>query len=143
LAQEPFGSKRLCCEQLFRDQKSGVFQLESSRIGDSKPLHRLSLMSPIGDLIGSLQGFAVSLSGQRTQVDAHMNRCLSFPRIGLSWMQQCVANCSTTLTWMPIPLRKLKPCIPSQSSQKNQRLPWFSKVGLPPPLDRSVPARVS
>jgi hypothetical protein len=29
--------------------------------------------------------------------------------------------------------------MPSQSSQQNQRLPWFSKVELPPPLDRNVP----
>jgi hypothetical protein len=26
--------------------------------------------------------------------------------------------------------------MPSQSSQQNQRLPWFTKVDLPPPLDR-------
>ena len=65
-------------------------------------------------------------------------------RIGLSWMQQGVADSSKTLlAWAPIPLRKLEPCIPSQSSQQNQRLPWISKVDLPPPLDRSVPALVS
>ena len=59
-------------------------------------------------------------------------------------MQQGVADSSKTLlAWAPIPLRKLEPCIPSQSSQQNQRLPWFLKVDLPPPLDRSVPALVS
>ncbi|CAK6694710.1 hypothetical protein VB734_01055 [Synechococcus sp. BA-124 BA4] len=26
-------AKRFCCEQLFRDQKSGIFQLESSGLG--------------------------------------------------------------------------------------------------------------
>ena len=63
---------------------------------------------------------------------------------GLSWMQPCVADSSKTLlAWAPIPLRKLESCIPSQSSQQNQQLPWFSKVDLPPPLDRSVPALVS
>jgi hypothetical protein len=135
---------RFCCEQLFRDQKSGVFQLESSRIRDPERLNRLLLVLSIGVLIGSLQGFAVSLSGQRNQVDAHWERCLSFLRIGLSWMQQCVADSSKTLlAWAPIPLRKLESCIPSQSSQQNQQLPWFSKVDLPPPLDRSVPALVS
>ncbi len=65
-------------------------------------------------------------------------------RIGLSWMQQGVADSSKTLlAWAPIPLRKLEPCIPSQSSQQNQGIPWISKVDLPPPLDRSVSALVS
>ncbi len=78
--------------------------------------------------------------GQRNQVDAHWKRCLSFLRIGLSWMRQGVADSSKTLlAWAPIPLRKLESCIRSQSSQQNQRLPWFSKVDLPPPLDRNVP----
>jgi hypothetical protein len=62
----------------------------------------------------------------------------------VSWMQQGVADSSKTLlAWAPIPLRKLESCIPSQSSQQNQQLPWFSKVDLPPPLDHSVPALVS
>ena len=82
--------------------------------------------------------------GQRNQVDAHWERSLSFLPIGLSWMQQCAADSSKTLlAWASISLRKLEPCIPSQSSQQNQRLPWFSKVDLPPPLDRSVPALAS
>jgi hypothetical protein len=44
------------------------------------------LVSSIGVLIGRLRGFAVSLSGPRNQVDVHWERCLSFLRIGLSWM---------------------------------------------------------
>ena len=113
-------------------------------IRDPEHLNRPLLVSSIGVLISSLQGFAVGPSGKRNQVDALWERGLSFLRIGLRWMQQCVAESSKTLlTWAPIPLWQLEPCIPSPSSQNNQQLPWFTKVDLQPPLARSVPATVS
>ena len=63
--------QRFCCEQLFRDQKSGIFQLENSRLRDSVRFDRLLLVVAIAVLISSVQGYAVSLSGQRPLVDAH------------------------------------------------------------------------
>ena len=81
---------------------------------------------------------------QRNQDDANWQRCLSCLRIGLSWVVQCVADSNKTLlAWAPIPLRKLETCIDSQFIQHKQRLPWFSKVALTPPLDRSLLALVS
>jgi hypothetical protein len=80
--------QRFCCEQLFRDQKSGIFQLENSRLRDPARIDRLLLVVAIAVLISSLQGYAVSLSGQRPLVDAHWRRGLSFARIGLHWLQQ-------------------------------------------------------
>ncbi|MDM7938374.1 MAG: hypothetical protein QUV06_13080 [Cyanobium sp. CZS 48M] len=59
--------QRFCCEQLFRDQKSGIFQLESSGLRDPARIDRLLLVVAIAVLDSSLQGFAVSLSGQRRQ----------------------------------------------------------------------------
>jgi hypothetical protein len=38
--------QRFCCEQLFCDQKSGLFHLESSRIRSPERLNRLLLVSP-------------------------------------------------------------------------------------------------
>jgi hypothetical protein len=100
--------QRFCCEQLFRDQKSGIFQLESSGLHDPARIDRLLLLLlvvAIAVLVSSLQGFAVSLAGQRRRVDPH---------------------------WQPIPLRQLESCIPSFGVQRRQKQPWFTRIELPP-----------
>ena len=127
--------QRFCCEQLFRDQKSGIFQLESSGLRDPQRIDRLLLVVAIAVLVGSLQGYAVSLAGERRRVDPHWQRGLSFVQIGLKWLQQCVANTSKALlAWAPIPLRNLEPCIPSRGVQRRQKEPWFTRIDLPPRL---------
>ena len=131
--------QRFCCEQLFRDQKSGIFQLEKSRLRDSGRIDRLLLVVAIAVLISSVQGYAVSLSGQRHHVDPHWKRGLSFARIGLHWLQQSVmATGRALLAWLPIPLRPLEPCIPSRGVHRRQNEPWFTRVELPPPLPISA-----
>ena len=133
--------QRFCCEQLFRDQKSGIFQLESSGLRDPARIDRLLLVVAIAVLVSSLQGFAVSLAGERRRVDPHWQRGLSFVRIGLQWLQQCVANARARfMAWMPIPLRDLEPCIPSRGVQRRQKHPWFTRVELPlPPRPTAQP----
>jgi hypothetical protein len=87
----------------------------------------------IAVLASSLQGFAVSLAGQRRRVDPHWQRGLSFVRIGLQWLQQAVAHAGRTLlAWIPIPLRELEPCIPSRGVLRRQKEPWFTRIELPP-----------
>jgi hypothetical protein len=54
-----------CCQQLFRHQNSGIFQLESSYLRDPERIDRLLLVVAIAVLAGSLQRFAVSLVGER------------------------------------------------------------------------------
>ena len=126
-------AKRFCCEQLFRDQKSGLFQLESSGLRDPGRIDRLLLVVAIAVLVSSLQGYAVSLDGLRHQVDPHWQRGMSFVRIGLKWLQQVVANAGRSFrTWIPIPLRDLEPCIPSRGVQHRQQQPWFTRIELPP-----------
>jgi hypothetical protein len=125
--------QRFCCEQLFRDQKSGIFQLESSGLRDPQRIDRLLLVVAIAVLVSSLQGYAVSLAGERRRVDPHWQRGLSFVRIGLKWLQQFVANTSNALlAWAPIPLRNLEPCIPSRGVQRRQKEPWFTRIELLP-----------
>jgi len=51
-------AQRFCCEQLFRDQKSGVFQLESSGLREPERIDRLLLVVAIAVLASSLQGYA-------------------------------------------------------------------------------------
>jgi hypothetical protein len=114
--------QRFCCEQLFRDQKSGIFQLERSGLRDPERIDRLLLVVAITVLLSSLQGYAVSLSGQRRRVDPHWKRGLSFARIGLHWLQRSVITASRALlAWLPIPLQTLEPCIPSRGVRRRQR----------------------
>ena len=130
--------QRFCCEQLFRDQKSGIFQLENSRLRDPARINRLLLVVAIAVLLSSLQGYAISLSGQRPLVDSHWKRGLSFARIGLHWLQQsAIAAGRALLTWLPIPLQTLEPCWPSRGVRWRQKQPWFTRVELPPPLQGS------
>lgn len=126
-------AQRFCCEQLFRDQKSGLFQLESSGLRDPERIDRLLLVVAIAVLVSSLQGFAISLSGLRRQVDPHWQRGMSFVRIGLATLQAFVADAKARLmAWMPIPKRDLGPCIPSRGVQKRRKQPWFTRIELPP-----------
>ncbi len=125
--------QRFCCEQLFRDQKSGIFQLESSGLRDPARIDRLLLVVAIAVLVSSLQGFAVTLAGQRRRVDPHWQRGLSFVRIGLATLQTFVADTKAKLmTWMPIPQRDLGPCIPSRGVRRRRKQPWFTRIELPP-----------
>jgi hypothetical protein len=127
--------KRFCCEQLFRDQKSGVFQLASSGLRDPRRIDRLLLVVAIAVLAGSLQGYALSLAGLRRQVDPHWKRGMSFLRIGLAALQMVVADAAARLMdWLPIPLRELEPCSPSRKTRRKQAEAWFSTIEMPPRL---------
>ena len=133
-------AQRFCCEQLFRDQKSGVFQLESSGLREPERIDRLLLVVAIAVLVGSLQGYTLSLAGLRRQVDPHWKRGMSFLRIGLAALQMAVADVTARLmAWLPIPIQELEPCIPSRKARRRQAQAWFSRVELPPrPRPRSA-----
>ena len=113
--------QRFCCERLFRDQKSGCFQLEDSGLRDPQRIDRLLLVVAIVLLAGSLQGYALSLAGLRRQVDPHWKRGMSFLRLGLGALQMLASDATSGLmAWLPIPLRELEPCIPSRRARRQQ-----------------------
>jgi len=100
---------------------------------DPQRIDRLLLVVAIAVLLGSLQGCAVSLAGERRRIDPHGSGGMSFGRISLKWLQQCVANHSKSLmAWATIPLRILEPCIPSRGVLQRQKGPWFTRIDLPP-----------
>lgn len=126
-------AQRFCCEQLFRDQKSGIFQLASSGLREPERIDRLLLVVAIAVLAGSLQGYALSLAGLRRQVDPHWKRGMSFLRIGLAALQMNATDAAARLmAWLPIPRQTLEPCIPSRKARRQQAQVWFSRVELPP-----------
>jgi len=126
-------AQRFCCEQLFRDQKSGVFQLESSGLRTPEQIDRLLLVVAIAVLTGSLQGYALSLAGLRRQVDPLWKREMSFLRIGLAALQMAVADAAAwSMDWLPILLQELELCIPSRKTRRRQAQAWFSTIEMPP-----------
>ena len=136
--------QRFCCEQLFRDQKSGIFQLERSGLRCPERIDRLLLVVAVAVLVSSLQGYALSLSGLRRLVDPHWRRGMSFVRIGLASLQQCVVDAKATImAWMPIPLRPMEPCIPSRGVQRRRKQPWFTRIELPPQPRNTKPLAVA
>jgi len=87
----------------------------------------------IAVLAGSLQGYALSLTGLRRQVDPHWKRGMSFVRLGLGALQMLAADTTARLmTWLSIPLQELEPCIPSCKNWQKQAQAWFSRIELPP-----------
>ena len=78
---------RFRVEELFLDSKSGVFQLEDSKIRNCKALERLYLIVAIALLFATCHGMTLQLKGLRTQVDPHWKRGLSYLKIGLRWLK--------------------------------------------------------
>jgi hypothetical protein len=137
-------AQRCCCMQLFRHERSGLLQLESRGLRESDRIDHLLLVIAIAVLVSSLQGYAVSLAGLRRQVVPHWQWGMSFVRIALASLQQCVANAGGAfMAWRPIPPGQLEPCTPSRSGQRRQKQPSFTRFALPPrprPQHRQHPA---
>lgn len=133
-------AQRFWCEELFRDEKSGLFQLESSRLRQEGRIDRLLLVVAIAVLVSTLQGLAVSLEDLRRQVDPHWKRGMSYVHIGLKWLCQTVTDPTRVLrAWRPIPLDSPEPCHPSRGVRKRKKDPWFDRVHLP---ENPAPTRV-
>lgn len=131
-------AERFCCEQLFRDQKSGLFQLECSGLRNPERTDRLLPVVAVAVLASSLQGYALSIEGLRRQVDPHWRRGMTFVGIGLASLQQFVANATETIQpWLPIPLHQLEACIPSWGVHRRRKKPWLKRIDLTP-----KPARI-
>jgi hypothetical protein len=90
-------TQRFCCEQLFRDLKSGVFQLESTGLREPEWINRLLMMVAIDVLAGSLRDYALSLHGLRRHLDPHWKRSISSLHMGLAALQMEVADVTARL----------------------------------------------
>jgi hypothetical protein len=109
---------RFRIEELFLDSKSGVFELEQSRLRSTAALERLYLVAAIAILYATTQGMAVQLAGFRQQVDPHWQRSISYLKIGLRWLQGVFHKGRALLT--PVPLLPQDP-YPVFASKRAER----------------------
>jgi hypothetical protein len=103
-------AQRFCIEEEFRDEKSGGFSLDKSRVEGPEALERLILVIAVATIITLNEGLTVVAEGNRKKVDAHWERGLSYLQIGWRWIlkQLCkaaiVLRCSLELRAMSDPL---------------------------------------
>jgi hypothetical protein len=70
-------------EPYFKDYKSSAFDITDSRLRDEKALNRLFMMLSTATLLSISLGFWLCQNKERTKVDAHTHRGLSFLQLGL------------------------------------------------------------
>jgi hypothetical protein len=79
-------AQRFDIEELFRDEKSGGFNLEKSGLKEEEALERLILIIAIATLVILHEGLGVIEEGKVKEVDGHRRRGLSCFQIGWRWI---------------------------------------------------------
>lgn len=84
---------RMTIEQSFRDDQSGGFDLEHTRLQHADRLERLLLALAIATLWCHELGEQVLASGDpaRTEIDPGRERELSLFQLGLRWLKRCIS----------------------------------------------------
>jgi hypothetical protein len=85
--------ERFCCEQLFRDQKSGLVQLECSGLRNPERFDRPLLVVAVAVLASSLQGYALSIRGSAVSAGSPLatwqELCTHRPDLSAAVCSQC------------------------------------------------------
>ena len=81
-------ARRFDIEEGFLDDKSGGFQVESTKLDDPRAIERLFLVLAIATLHFTSVGVAVVNQQKRRWVDTHWDRGLSYFKIGWRWLRQ-------------------------------------------------------
>ena len=103
-------------EPHFKDYKSAGFEVLRSRVRDEQALSRLMMLLAMAQLLAICLGLWVCQIGQRTRLDWHGQRGLSFLQLGLRELQRlCYEH-------LPIPLFKPFPvCNPPPASASRKK----------------------
>lgn len=88
-------------EPHFKDYKSAAFDLLHSRIRDARALSCLLMLLALAQLFAIHLGFLLTYLGERSRLDWHAQRGLSFLQLGLRELQR--------LCYLALPLPALKP----------------------------------
>ena len=122
-------SLRFSIEELFLDSKSGVFELEDSRLRCPVALERLYLVAAIAILFATTQGMAVQLAGFRQQVDPHWRRGISYLKIGLRWLRGVFHKGRKLFSAIPLLPNDSHPCFVSKNTELDfDGYIWFSRI---------------
>lgn len=120
---------RFRIEELFLDSKSGVFQLEESKIRHPQALERLYLVVALALLFATVHGMTVQLKGLRTQVDPHWERGLSYLKIGMRWLKGILHKGRDLFEPNPLFSQNFLPCFASlKAKQKYYDAIWFTRI---------------
>lgn len=124
---------RFDIEEAFLDDKSGGFQVESSKLDDTQAIARLFLVLAIATLHFTSVGVAVVKRKARRWVDTHWDRCMSYLKIGWQWLRQQFRK-----NWPVLPPFELdpdldpEPAIASRRQTAQPRRQWIvSCFGVP------------
>lgn len=120
---------RFRVEELFLDSKSGMFELEDSRLRCAESLERLYLVAALALLYSTTQGMAVQVAGLRQHVDPHWKRGLSYLKIGLKWLKGVIHKGRQLLASIPLLPKDPQPCFASNQAKQDfyDRI-WFSRI---------------
>ncbi len=113
-------ASRFSIEHLFHDNKSGEFDLEACRIRDATQLERLYLVIAIATVYATLQGLDVHQQQQRRRIDIHLNRGLSFLKLGLRWIRGAVYQGWQLLAHWRLPAHSPPPASSSRHQAENR-----------------------
>ena len=84
--------ERFQIEEGFLDDKSGLFDLEASKLRDAQHLERLILVICVATLLLVSAGLGVVEKGKRRSIDPHWHRGLSYLKIGLRAVQHALSR---------------------------------------------------
>ena len=120
---------RFRIEELFLDSKSGVFELEESKIRQPQALERLYLVVALALLFATTHGMAVQLNGLRQQVDPHYRRGLSYLKIGIRWLKGVLHKGRDLFDPMPLFSHDIQPCFASKKARREYYdAIWFTRI---------------
>ena len=112
---------RFDIEEEFRDEKSGGFVLEKSRVEGTEALERLILIIAVATIITLNEGLTVVKEGNRKKVDGHWSRGLSYLQIGWRWILKQLSKTTATLQ-CSLELRAMNDPLPVAPTRKESVL---------------------
>ena len=110
-------AQRFGIEELFRDEKSGGFNLEESGLEDVMALERLILIIAVATIVIVHEGLVVIEEDKVREVDAHWRRGLSCFQIGWRWILKQLGKAAATLSCR-IELKPVNDPIPVAPTRK-------------------------
>ena len=120
---------RFRIEELFLDSKSGVFELEESKIRDCQALERLYLVVALAILFTTAHGMVIQVKGLRKKVDPHYRRGLSYLKIGIRWLKGVVHKGRDLFDPQPLFSQDIQPCFASRKDKREYYdAIWFTRI---------------